>query len=188
MESTITKVTLGKIWIPAQYRELSEDTHSINALTWEKMHKREKLSYNSPLIPLKDTKYLAPGIEKMFGKWIIQENVQLKDLMEQDKLCMYQELKHKNELIVIDRWRYTQLKHFFKALTQPIRTAENLLWKNCVDAGRKRVITVIYKILRHMKGLDIQPFIGKWEKDLGARVNDLETRQLLKRGPFHVGK
>lgn len=113
MESTISKVTLGKIiWIPAQFRELSEDTHSItsNALIiWDKIHKREKQGYNSPLTPLKDTKYFTPGIEKMFENWIIQENAQLKDVMVQDKKCTYQELKHKNELIVTDRWRYTQI-------------------------------------------------------------------------------
>lgn len=50
-----------------------------------------------------------------------------------------------------------------------------------MHTGRKRVFAVIYKILRGMKGLDISPFIGKWEKELGTRVYELETRQLLKR-------
>lgn len=61
MESTMNKVTLARIiWIPAHLRELSENTHSITqkALAfWDFIHKREKWGYNSPLIPLKITKY-----------------------------------------------------------------------------------------------------------------------------------
>lgn len=112
MESTISKVTLGKIiWIPAQYGELSKDTHSIihNALKiCDNLHKREKWDYNLPQIPLSDTKYFIPGIKIMFGNWITQKEAQLKDIMIQDKMCTYQEFKNKSEFMVIDIWQYNQ--------------------------------------------------------------------------------
>lgn len=59
LESACSNVTLGKIIrIPAQLRDLNEDTHSIThkALAiWDMIHKREKWGFNSPLTPLKDT-------------------------------------------------------------------------------------------------------------------------------------
>lgn len=85
--------------------------------------------------------------------------------------------------MAIDVWRYSQLKHFTETLPQPIRSVENLfpLEKICVDKGRRRVISRIYRVLHNGTGPEIPPYIEKWERELGAPVNRAEIRQLLRR-------
>lgn len=87
--------------------------------------KQGKWKYDSPLIPLRETNYFSPGI-KLFGEWIKDENSLLKDIMEKVKICTIQELRRKTEQMVIDEWRYFQLKHFVTTLPQPIRSGEDL--------------------------------------------------------------
>lgn len=83
---------------------------------------------------------------------------------------------------MLNGWRYSQLKHFIETLPQPIRSSENLLplEQLCTATGKKRGISRIYKILMGMKVLEMPPFIGKWEAELGTRVNDLEVRKILR--------
>lgn len=99
MENKISETKLNKIiWIPPHLRKCSIVTHDITrrALNiWDTLHKSEHWGFNSPLIPLKDSDYFAPGKEEWFGKWILEENAQLKDVMCQDKICTFQELKEK---------------------------------------------------------------------------------------------
>lgn len=131
IENTMSEAELGRIvWIPPQCRKLSTEIKEItkHALKiWDNLHKREHREFNSPLIPLKNTEYFAPGKEDLFGKWIFKEDAQLKDVMRQGKMCTFQELKDKDEWFVIDFWRYKQLKHFVDSVPQPIRSMENLL-------------------------------------------------------------
>lgn len=130
IEGIMSGVDWGKnVWIPPQCRKLSTKTlditkHVLNM--WDKIHDREKWGYNSPLIPLKDTDYFLPGREDLFGRWILKDEAQLKDIMSQGKLCTYQELKAKDKWFIMDFFKYRQLKHFVDTLPQPIRLVEDL--------------------------------------------------------------
>lgn len=101
LENTISNATVRKIiWIQAQLRELSENTHDITqkALAiWDLTHKREKWEFDSPLIPLRDTNYFPPGNGRLFEQK--NDNAQLKDIMEKGKICTLQDLKQKKRLI-----------------------------------------------------------------------------------------
>lgn len=164
---------MGRIvGIPPHLRKCSAKTQDItrHALKiWDNLHKREHWEYNSPLIPLKDTEYFVPGIEDLFGKWI-------KDIMRQDKICTYQELKDKDNLLVIDPWRYNQLIHFIDSLPHPIRTVENLLplEKICMEKKRKGGFFKIYRALREMGDFEAPPYIKKWEMEW---IVGLKTRK-----------
>ena len=74
LESSMNKSILGKaIWIPAQFRQQKEHMHTITLTSmsiWDRVHKKEKWGYNSPLIPLNDTNYFAPGKASLFGNWM----------------------------------------------------------------------------------------------------------------------
>lgn len=85
----ISNVALGNIiWIPPQFRELSESAHDITQKVlaiWHFMHTQEKWEFNSPLILLRETNYFPPVKGILFGEWIEKENAQLKDIMERGK-------------------------------------------------------------------------------------------------------
>lgn len=142
MENPISDSLLNKIvWIPPYLRKLSTGTQHItrHALKiWDSLHKREGWGFNSPLIPIKDSDYFAPGKEEWFGKWILEENAQLKDVMNQDKICTFQELKERESLLVIDPWRYNQLCHFIVSPSQPIRSVDNLRPQEKICTDKKR--------------------------------------------------
>ena len=74
MEFQMSNALLGSIiWIPDKYRELGRQSHSITRHAikiWDRVHKREKWDFNSPLMPIKDSNYFTPGLEKISGKWI----------------------------------------------------------------------------------------------------------------------
>lgn len=59
--------------------------------------------------------FFPPGNGVHFGDWI--KNAQLKDITKKGKIRSYQELKHRRELLVLDEWRYLQLKHCDKLTT-----------------------------------------------------------------------
>lgn len=103
--------------------------------------------------------------------------------MDQGKIYTYQELKSKREWRSIDEWQYNQLKHFTEYLPQPIRSEANLLplEKICVDKGKKRVISKIYRALIERTGPDIPPYIIKWENELGICLRKEEISQIMRR-------
>lgn len=187
MENTISKVELSKvIWIPSHYRKLGFEAHSITRHTlkvWDNLHKREKWEYNSPLIPLRDTEFFAPGMENLSGRWILQGGAQLKDVMQLGKICSFQDLKSRSDLLTLNRWRYSQLKNFIETLPQPIRMTDNLkpFEKLCVGQDGKKGISKIYRILVDLKGTDIPAYIKKWESELKSKLKEDEVTTLLKR-------
>lgn len=87
----------------------------------------------------------------------------------------------KKDLMVIDEWRYSQLKHFVTSLPQPVRSVENLrpFERLCTAVGTKRGISRIYKVLVGLKGLEIPPFIVKWEEELGKQEKDQDVGKIL---------
>lgn len=130
---------------------------------------------------LKDVDYFPPGKEEWFGKSLLEENIQLKDVMDRGRIRPIQELKRRRDKIIINPWRYNQLKHFIESLLQP--TIKNLLplEKICMDADEKGVFSRIYKILVELRRPDIPAFIGKWEKELGKTLLVTEVSMILKR-------
>lgn len=76
------------------------------------------------LMSLKDVDYFPPGKEEWFGKWLLEENLQLKDVMDRGRICTMRELMNRRDKIVINSWRYSQLKHFIESLPQPIRATK----------------------------------------------------------------
>lgn len=116
------------------------------------------------------------------GKLIKKENAHLKDLMEKGELLTLLEIKYIKEWVEIDEWRYFQLKHFVTSLPQPIRSGENLLQLEelCVVRKVKSGISQVYKILPELAGSGRLPFIEKWEKELGTRINDVQLKIIIK--------
>lgn len=66
---------------------------------------KKKWDYNSLLIPLLGTNSFLPGNETLFGAWINVKNAQLKDIMKEGDVCTIQELRHKGDLLLIDKLR-----------------------------------------------------------------------------------
>lgn len=192
IENKISDTKLYKvIWISPQLRKYSTETHDItrHALKiWDTLHKREHWEFNSPLMPLKDLDHFAPGKEEWFGKWLLEENIQLKDVMCQGRICSLQELQDKRNMIVINPWRYNQLKHFIDSLPRPIRTLDNLLplEKICTDKNGKGGFSRIYKVLVELGRPDTPAFIGKWEKELERTLSVPEVSLILK-SLGHIG-
>lgn len=186
IERNMSKAPLEKIiWIPQQYRSLDIKTHSLtkHALKiWDKINKLEECGYNSPLIPLKGTKYFPPGNESPFGDWIKEEDAQLKDILVMGRICTYQELKIKKRQWKINEWRYLQLRHFVEGLPQPLRTEEELnpLEKLSLSPNKKKGISKIYKILLRGRGEEVPPFIEKWENELGTRRTEQQVKNIFK--------
>lgn len=118
----------------------------------------------------------------MFGNWIKKESAQLKDIMEKGKICTLHDLKYKKDSLIIDEWRYSQLKHFVTALPQTFRSEENMwpLERLCIATDMKKGVSKIYKILMGLKGLEMPPFIGKWRDELGSPGQDLDVGKILK--------
>lgn len=77
LENTISNESLGKIiWIPPQFRELSENTNEITQKVfaiWDFIHTQEKWEFNSPLIPLRETNFFPSGKGKWIVEWIKNE-------------------------------------------------------------------------------------------------------------------
>lgn len=187
IENIRSGVDLGKnIWIPPQVRKLNTKTfditkHVLN--TWDKIHTRERWKYNSPLVPLKGTDYFPPGREDVAGRWILSEEVQLKDVTNQETLCTYQDLKVRETRPVMDSWKYRQLKHFVESLPQPIRSIEDLypLEKALIKKSRRGGMSRIYRSLIEMGETDRPRFLGKWEEELGNKISNNEARRILSR-------
>lgn len=76
--------------------------------------------------------------------------------------------------MVINELWYSQLKHFFTTLPQPIRSGGDLLplERLCIAANTRNGISLICKILVTLKKLEILPYIEKWAKELGALENE----------------
>lgn len=187
IESITSGVELGKnVWIPPQYRKLSTKTLDItkHALTmWDKIHDRDQWGYNSPLIPLKDTDYFLPGREDLFGRWILKDEVQLKDIMRQGKMCTYQELKAKDNWFTMDIWKYRQLKHFVDSLPRPIRSMKDLrpLEKALLEKKGRGGVSRIYRILIKLGEVECPTFFKKWEEELGNKISEREVGLVLER-------
>lgn len=92
--------------------------------------------------------------------------------MIKSKICTYQELKHKRELMTLNEWRYLQLRHFVTTLPQPIRSEEELFpFELCnLQMISKHYISWIYTILTESAEPRIPPFIERWEKDTYKRA------------------
>lgn len=187
IENSTSKIKLHKIiWYAPKLRKQDTKMHEItrHALgVWDRVHKREHWQYNSPLMSLKEVDYFPPGKEEWFGKWLLDENLQLRDVMDRGKICSMQELKKRGDRMIISPWRYAQLKHFIASLPQPIRTMNSLLplEKICVERNKKSGFSRIYKILVELKRIDILPCISKWEKELGLIFAETEVDLLVKR-------
>ena len=71
LESCSNKSLLGKeIWIPPHFRQQNTHMHTITLASmsiWDRVHKKHRWGYNSPLIPLFDTNFFAPGKIGLFG-------------------------------------------------------------------------------------------------------------------------
>lgn len=93
------------------------------------------------------------------------------------------EIKNKGELIVIDRWRNSQLKHFIETLPRPVKSNKNVRpsEKLCIDKIGKKGISRIYRVLIELKGAETLPFIKKWELELDSKLKEPEIGILLKR-------
>lgn len=187
IENKISDTKLDKIiWISPQQRKYSTETHAITKHAfkiWDTLHRKEHWEYNSPLMPLKDLEQFAPGKEEWFGKWLLEENIQLKDIMHRGRICSFQEMQDKRDMLVINPWRYSQLKHYVGSLPQPIRSVDNLtpLEKICVDREGRGGFSRIYKVLVDLERLETPDYIGKWEKELGRNLTDTDVSLILKR-------
>lgn len=86
-------------------------------------------------------------------------------------MSTFQEMQHSTDVIVINEWRYLQLKHFVENLPQPIRTGEELMPLEglCTAVNKRNNISKIYKILIEVEELEVPPYFNKWEKELGIR-------------------
>lgn len=113
----------------------------------------------------------------------MKEDLQLKDVMKQGKMCTVEEIKAKNEWLTIDPWRYCQLKHFVDSLPQPIRPIEKLLplEKLCVEKKGKGGISKTYRALNELEGVGDLRFVEKWEEELGIKIDRQEVGRIMKR-------
>ncbi|CAI9539832.1 unnamed protein product [Staurois parvus] len=128
IENTLSRKDLSRsIWVPPQFRELEESTSIYTRIVireWDKMHSQRKWDFNSLLMPLRNSEFFPPGKEEITGRWIMKEDVQLREVMEGVNLRTLEDLKREEGKIFtrIDIWRYNQLKQFVEKLTKPLRT------------------------------------------------------------------
>lgn len=98
------------------------------------------------------------------------------------KICTFQELTNKKDVLEVNRWRYAQLKHFVESLPQPIRSEDSLLplERLCSATDGRRGISRIYKILNGLKILGPPPFIKKWEEEMGTGDMGVDVCKILR--------
>lgn len=134
------------------------------------------------MIFLKDNEYFVPGKRLVGGNWIKKENAQLKDIIKRGKISTYKELKFDTDLMMIDEWRYLQLRHFVEKQPHPIRYGEDHtpLERLYMREKSKNDIARIYKILSARDDLDVPPYIKKWENELGSRRNKDTMHKIMK--------
>lgn len=107
------------------------------------IYRQAKWEYNSALISLGGTNCFPPGNGTHFGNWV--KNAQLKNIIKKEQIQPYHKLKQRTELMILDEWRYSQLKHFMESLSQPIRDAENLnpMQQICNPLEKKKHLRLI---------------------------------------------
>lgn len=185
IENSLSKAHLGHlIWNPPHYRVLDINTHSLTKAVfrvWDIVYKQVNNTYNSPLISLSENDYFAPGKKEIGGSWIKKGTVQLRDIIKEGKIATFQELKHKTDIWVLDRWRYLQLSHFISRLPHPIRSGEELseLEKICVLNNTKGIISKIYKLGLAKSSRETPPFITKWGNELGVQLDSNRLKKTL---------
>lgn len=106
-----------------------------------------------------------------------KKDAQLKDIVLKGKMRTFQDLANRKDVFLLDRWRYSQLKHFVVSLPQQISSEDNMLpiTRLCSVAGERRGISRIYKILIRIKAMGPLLYIEKRVEELGTEETDVEN-------------
>lgn len=103
-----------------------------------------------------------------------------RDVLKEGESITFKELRQKTDIMVIDKLKYFQLKHFVKTLPQPIKAGKN---QNPFDKilslkeAPKYSMSLIYKTLNRLMGPDYPPYLGKWEVELGTKWREKDKRK-----------
>lgn len=106
---------------------------------------------------------------------------QLRDILKKGKMFSLLELKHSNNFLRIDEWRYLQLYHFTQSLPHPIRSGDELtpLERMCCTNNAKKTISKLYNLVLKVNEVEIPPYIKKWKHELGTQRDNTSIGKML---------
>lgn len=185
IEHNLSNTNLGHVlWNPPKFRALSSNTTVLTRNTfkyWDLIHKRNKWTYNSPLIYMKNNILFEPGKREVGGNWLKDDCIQLKNFLSKGRICTLDELRKEPELWVIDEWRFLQLSHFIDKLPKPLRSEDEYrqLERFCTRGQTGGEIAQLYRILGMEMELEEPPYIKRWEQELGLQCSKALLEKIL---------
>ncbi|OCT63851.1 hypothetical protein XELAEV_18044948mg [Xenopus laevis] len=175
-------------WIDKTHRRILHNNHPVLNYAfrdvWHKVKGNRKLTkYPSPLMPVANNPAFPPALQTAnYKDWLVDDHLQFMHLMTQGKLADFETLQLARPQIVLPKFQYCQIRHYYTCLGDNARLRRNITPFEllCTATQTPRcTISTLYKLLLPQGDSKHLIYIWSWKRELKLDLSEETIKRRL---------